>query len=262
MNYLETNKAAWNGKVNLHLASAFYDMPRFLAGESSLKEIELGLLGSVAGKSILHLQCHFGQDSLSLARIGATVTGVDFSDEAIAKAKVLNSELGLDATFVCCDVYDLPNHLQGQFDIVFTSYGTIGWLPDMNKWAQVVSHFLKPKGKFVFVDFHPALWMFDNDFTHLQYNYFKAEPIVEVESGTYADKSAAVEFTTMSWNHSLAEVVGSLLSMGLQLDDFQEYDYSPYNCFNHTVEYAPGKFRISHLHNRLPMMYSLVMSKA
>jgi len=261
MNYLETKKAAWNRQVGVHLASDFYAMPQFLAGETSLKEIELALLGDVSGLSVLHLQCHFGQDSLSLARMGAKVTGVDLSDEAIATARKLNDDLGLDAAFICCDIYDLPSHLDVPFDIVFTTYGTIGWLPYMDKWAAIVSQFLKPNGQFIFVDFHPALWMFDNDFTHLQYNYFKAEPIVETKTGTYADESAPMAFTTISWNHSLSEVMGSLLAQGLQLRQFQEYDYSPYNCFKHTVEFEPGKFRINHLHNHLPMVYAMVVGK-
>jgi 2-polyprenyl-3-methyl-5-hydroxy-6-metoxy-1,4-benzoquinol methylase len=115
------------------------------------KSIELELLGNVKGLSILHLQCHFGQDSLSLARMGAHVTGIDLSDKAIKTAQELNAELHLNAEFICSDIYDLPQHLNKQFDIVFTSYGTIGWLPDLNKWAQIIHHFLKPEGKFIFV---------------------------------------------------------------------------------------------------------------
>ena len=162
--YLVKNKAAWNAKTAVHIDSDFYDMPAFMGGETSLKSLELGLLGDVKGKRILHLQCHFGQDSLSLARMGASVVGVDLSDAAIEKARELAAELQLDATFVNCDIYSLKEHLQGEFDLVFTSYGTIGWLPDLNRWAAIVEHYLKPGGSFVMVDFHPVVWMFDNHF--------------------------------------------------------------------------------------------------
>ncbi len=122
--------------------------------------------------------------------MGAKVTGIDLSDKAIATARELNTELNLDAEFIVSDVFDLPNNLEGEFDIVFTSYGTIGWLPDMNKWGSVINHFLKPEGKFVFVEFHPNVWMYDDDFTHVKYNYFKDDAIVEEEQGTYADKDS------------------------------------------------------------------------
>ena len=142
-NYLETNRKAWNSKVPVHLSSSFYYVEEFKKGKSSLNEIELALLEEVKSKSILHLQCHFGQDSLSLSRMGAMVTGVDFSDIAINTARSLALELNLDAEFIESDVYALPEKLDKQFDIVFTSYGTIGWLPDLNKWAAVIANFLK-----------------------------------------------------------------------------------------------------------------------
>ena len=133
--YIKINKQTWNNKTDIHIDSDFYDVKSFLEGKSTLNQIELALLGNLSDTKILHLQCHFGQDSLSLSRMGAKVVGVDFSDKAIEKAKAFNTKLGLDAVFICCDVYDIPTHLDEQFDIVFTSYGTIGWLPDLDKWA-------------------------------------------------------------------------------------------------------------------------------
>src|SRR5687767_3921500 len=130
-NYIEINRALWNERTRHHVSSAFYDMEGFMAGNTSLKEIELPLLGDVKGKSVLHLQCHFGQDSLSLSRMGAKVTGIDLSEAAIEKAREINKDLGLDAEFIVSDVYETPSKLNKQFDIVFTTYGTIGWLPDM-----------------------------------------------------------------------------------------------------------------------------------
>jgi ubiquinone/menaquinone biosynthesis C-methylase UbiE len=121
---------------------------------------------------------------LGAPSLGAEATGVDLSDAAIAKAKELATQTGLNAQFINSDVYELPQHLQGQFDVVFTSYGTIGWLLDLDKWASVINHFLKPGGKFIIVEFHPVVWMFYGDFSKIAYNYFKDQPIVETESGT------------------------------------------------------------------------------
>ena len=260
-NYIEINKISWNNRVDSHVSSEFYDMESFMKGKTSLKTIELDLLGDISGKKILHLQCHFGQDSISLARMGAEVIGVDLSDKAIDKANELAKELAVNAHFVQSDIYDLKNHLDQKFDIVFTSYGTIGWLPDMNRWAEIVSHFLKPQGKFVFVEFHPVVWMFDDGFTKVAYNYFNVEAIVEDESGTYADRNADIQQTYMMWNHDLGEVLTSLISNGLTINQFQEFDYSPYNCFQGTEKIGDDKYIIKHLGNRIPMVYALVASK-
>src|SRR5690606_24012242 len=177
-NYLDHNRNAWNKRSELHINSEFYDVEGFLKGKSSLNSIELELLGEVKGKSVLHLQCHFGQDSLSISRLGAEVTGVDLSDKAIEMAKELAKKDQSTAQFICCNLYDLSSHLDEKFDVVFTSYGTIGWLSDLNKWADLIRHFLKPNGKFVFVEFHPFIWMYDDNLEKIQYNYFKNEAII------------------------------------------------------------------------------------
>ena len=260
-NYININKETWNNKVDVHINSDFYDMKGFLNGKSTLNAIELELLGDVKGKKILHLQCHFGQDTMTFSRMGAKATGVDLSDKAIERAREINKNLNLDATFVCCDIYDAPNYLDEKFDIVFTSYGTIGWFPDLGKWAKIVSHFLKPGGKFVFAEFHPVVWMFDNDFKEVFYNYFNTEEIVEDESGTYADRYAEIAAQTVTWNHPTSELLNALISNGLEINYFNEFDYSPYNCFNQTEEFQPNKFRIKHLENKIPMVYSLSATK-
>ncbi|MGV3697396.1 class I SAM-dependent methyltransferase [Flavobacterium sp.] len=259
--YLKVNQKTWNEKVDVHIGSDFYENELFLKGKSTLKDIELELLGDLSGKSVLHLQCHFGQDTISFARLGAKATGVDLSDKAIERAKEFNTQLGLDAEFVCCDIYDTPNHIDEKFDIVFTSYGTIGWLPDLDQWAKVVSHFLKPGGKFVMADFHPVVWMYDNDFKEVFYHYFNVEPIFEEETGTYADKQAEIENKTISWNHPISEILNALIQSGLELDQFNEFDYSPYNCFNKTEEFEPGKFRLAPFGNKIPMVYSILATK-
>jgi ubiquinone/menaquinone biosynthesis C-methylase UbiE len=261
MDYVEINRAAWNAKTPIHIDSAFYDMPGFLAGNTTLKEPELGLLGDVKGKRILHLQCHFGQDTLSLARMGAHVTGVDFSDLAIAKARSLAAELQLAARFILCDVHALKEHLNEAFDIVFTSYGTIGWLADLPKWADIVQHFLKPGGRFVMAEFHPVVWMFDEEFKSVAYSYFNAGPIVEKAQGTYADREAPISYDMVGWNHPIADILQSLMDAGLELKQFREWNYSPYSCFRGVQEDEPGVFRIKHLNGRIPMMYGIVADK-
>jgi len=256
-NYIAIHRQSWNNKTDTHVKSEFYDLDGFLKGKSSLNSIELNLLGDVKGKSILHLQCHFGQDSISLSRLGAEVTGVDFSDKAINYAQQIARDTQSNTKFICCDIYDLPKHLESQFDIVFTSYGTIGWLPDLDKWAKIISRYLKPNGKFVFVEFHPVVWMFDDNFEKIAYNYFNAGAIVETENGTYADKTADIRQEFVMWNHSLSEVVNSLINNGIEILSLDEFDYSPYNCFNKTIEIDKGKYRIEHFENKIPMVFAL-----
>lgn len=257
-NYLEINKKAWDEKTEFHLRSEFYNNEEFVKGKSSLNNIEISLLGNISGKSVLHLQCHFGQDTISLSRLGADAIGVDFSPKAISTAKELAEQTQSNTKFVCSDIYDLPHNLTGKFDIVFTSYGTIGWLPDLDKWAAVIKHFLKADGKFIIVEFHPVVWMFDNNFKEILYSYFNIKPIIESEEGTYADKNADLKTTMISWNHSLDEIFNSLLNHDFKITSFKEYNYSPYNCFCNTVEVSAGKYMIKGFENKLPMLYSII----
>lgn len=259
--YININKNSWNNRTEIHLHSEFYDMEGFKQGKTSLNPIELDLLGNIKGKKVLHLQCHFGQDTISLARMGAIATGIDLSDKAIDTARELAESIDQDVRFICCNIYDLKDHLEEQFDIVFTSYGTITWLPDMNQWADIVQHFLKPGGKFILIEFHPVVWMFDDAFEKVGYNYFNSGPIVETETGTYADRGANICQTYVGWNHSMSEVLQSLLDQNLQIQNFQEYDYSPYNIFNNGEEFEPNKFRVSHMANKIPLVYSVVAEK-
>lgn len=255
--YIKLNKETWNNKTPFHINSAFYDVEGFLKGKTSLQEPELALLGDINGKKILHLQCHFGQDTISLNRMGATVTGVDLADKAIDFAKDLAIKANVEAEFICCNIYDLPTVLTEKYDIVFTSYGTIGWLPDLDKWAAVINHFLKPEGRFVMVDFHPVVWMFDDKFREVAYNYFNTGEIIETFSGTYADREAPIKNTSVNWNHSLSEIIGSLLKNNLQLTHFDEINYSPYNCFLETEKLGEDKYIIKHLKEKIPMLYAI-----
>lgn len=252
-----TNKAHWNAKVPHHVASRFYDVDGFVAGRNSLTPIELELLGDVRGREVLHLQCHFGQDTLSLARMGARATGLDLSDAALTEARALATRCGLEAHFVEANVVDHQPSLDGRFDIVLTSYGTIGWLPDLAPWAANIRRYLKPGGRFVFVEFHPVVWMFDNDFTRVAYPYFNGDTIVEEEQGTYADREAAIRTTSNNWNHGLGEVLGALLAEGFRIERFEESDGSPFDCFPHGVQGRDGLYRIRGMEGRLPMVYAL-----
>ncbi len=260
--YFDVNKEAWNKRTTVHKDSEFYDLPSFKAGKSSLNKTELEELGNVKGKSLLHLQCHFGMDTLSWASEGAIVTGVDFSDEAINTAKQLSAELDIPANFICCNVYDTPQNVHAQFDIVFTSYGVIGWLPDLDKWAEVTAKSLKPCGIFYMVEFHPVVWMMDDNFTFIKYHYHNESVIAEEQTGTYTNRDADIHYSEYSWNHSISEVLNALIKYGLNIQHFNEFSYSNYNCFNKTVKGEDGFWRIAGLENKIPMMYSVKAVKS
>lgn len=261
MDYQSINKQLWNDLTGVHLTSSFYDVPGFIKGKSSLKDVELQLLGDISGKKILHLQCHFGMDTISFSRMGAHATGVDLSDRAISEAKKLALECSTNTKFIESDIYDLPHVHDDQYDIVFTSYGTIGWLPDMDKWAGVVQHFLKPGGRLVMVDFHPVIWMMSYDFTKIEYGYFNKESIVEETEGSYVDRNAPIKNKAVSWNHSLSEIIQSIIDQKMRMNHFSEYDYSTYDCFEHTVKIAEDHYQIKGLEGLLPMMYAIVAEK-
>lgn len=243
----EINRETWNKKVAIHSKSEFYDMAAFKAGKSSLNSYETDALGEVSGKSILHLQCHFGQDTLSWSRMGAQCTGVDISEEGIQLARSLNEELGLDAKFVCCNVLDTSQHISETFDIVFTSYGAIGWLPDLKPWAQMIAERLKPGGAFYMVEFHPIAWMFDYTVSppQMKYGYHQKDAIYEEYEGTYAEdggpKMTSKEF---GWNHSLSEVLNCLIEAGLTIEYLNEYDASPYEVFPDLIKNKDGMYEL------------------
>jgi len=264
--YFEANKQSWNKRTAVHKDSAFYDLASFKKGKSSLNKIELEELGSVKGKSLLHLQCHFGMDTMSWQREGAHCVGVDLSDEAIKLAKEINEELKLKTEFICANIYDLKSalkvsptggDLEGAFDIVFTSYGTIGWLPDLDKWAGIVAHFLKPGGIFYIADFHPVLWMMDDSFEKIKYHYFNTDVISEEISGTYSDRDAPIKSIEHGWNHPFSEIFNALVKHGLQILQFNEFPYSPYNCFKNLEQGTDGMWRIRGMDEKMPVMYSI-----
>ena len=270
LDFVGINRRLWNDKVDYHVASTMYDVPGFLRGNDTLNSIEIDLLGDIQGKNIIHLQCHFGLDTLSLARHGAKqVTGVDFSERAIVKAQELAAAVNLSAStrFICCSIYDLHDHLSlhqsdNLFDIVFASYGTVNWLPDINRWAQVVSSCLKPGGIFVMVEFHPILDMFDDSYTRIENSYFNHGPMVNDCQGTYADRTAPIRNQSVEWCHTLSDVIQALIQTGLRIEAAKEFDYSPYNCFVNTVKTDDGFYQIKGLEKKIPLVYALKASKS
>ncbi|MGE5229460.1 MAG: class I SAM-dependent methyltransferase, partial [Deltaproteobacteria bacterium] len=234
--YLKANLASWDEAVGLHVGSELYDVAGFKAGRTALSAIELDELGPVVGEGtkLLHLQCHFGLDTLSWARRGAEVTGVDFSGEGIRTARALADEVGLSAraTFVQSDIESLPDKLTGQFDVVFTSWGALIWLADLERWADVIAHFLRPGGVFYIAEFHPYVFLLADDATpdalRVGYPYFMyGVPQRFDEDGDYADPDAKVQNTvTFEWLHGFAEIVDPLLRRGLRLDFLHELPYT------------------------------------
>ena len=256
--YLDTNRALWDGWTKLHTASAFYDVDGFKAGQSTLKPLERDELGDVSGKTLLHLQCHFGLDTLSWAREGAVVTGVDFSEEAIANARSLSADLDLPATFICSDLYALPEVLGATFDIVFTSYGVLTWLPDLDRWAQIAAGYLKPGGTFYLVEFHPVVGMLDNDGQRIVYPYFPGdEPLAFEEAGSYAAPEADFTHRAYEWPHGLGEIVTALLKAGLTLDYLHEFPYSTYPFPWYLDEEQPARYVWKDRSITFPLLFSI-----
>jgi 2-polyprenyl-3-methyl-5-hydroxy-6-metoxy-1,4-benzoquinol methylase len=225
------NKALWEEWAAINYGSDFYHVEDFKnPDDNRLRAYEIEHVGDVRGKDLLHLQCHFGLDTLSWARLGANVTGVDFSAEGVARARRLAEEVGLEATFVESNVYDLPNNLQGEFDVVYTSRGVLGWLPELDGWARVISHFLKPGGIFYITEAHPFYEPFNDEYTgelRVLHPYFaRTEPMRFKTQGSYADESAHVEQAfEYAWPHPMSEIINSLIRHGLRIDLLEEYPF-------------------------------------
>lgn len=265
--YLEANRARWNELAPIHAAGEFYKVAEFKQGKSKLHPIELDEMGDVQGKSLLHLQCHFGMDTLSWARLGATVTGIDFSEAAIAIARELAAEVGINARFVQSSVYELPEKLDGQFDIVFTSWGVLGWLPDLKPWGRVIAHFLRPGGTFYIAECHPVAWIFDDakgvTDLRVRYPYFHSdEPLLIEEDGSYADKSAQItNKREYSWVHSISDILGALIDAGLHIEFFHEHDSLSWQLFPFMTEDERGMWRMERHAESIPLSFSIKATK-
>ena len=264
--YRCANQKMWDQFVAINAQSEMYKLDAFKKGENKLKALELSEVGDVKGKSLLHLQCHFGMDTLSWARMGANVTGMDFSSKGIEMAQSLSSELKIPGKFICSDLYDLPQHLDEQFDIIFTSYGVLCWLPDITKWAQIVARYVKPGGFFYMAEFHPFEYVFDDgkDVKDLKvrYPYFQEGPLEFVADGSYADPVAKIEpQKEYEWTHGVGEVITSLIAAGLNLDFFHEFPYACFADLPFMEKDTDGNWRLPTEMPAIPLTYSIKATK-
>ncbi|MCZ2109297.1 MAG: class I SAM-dependent methyltransferase [Dehalococcoidia bacterium] len=260
----EYNRAFWDERVPLHLRSEFYGLDRFKGGYDPIanRPFEIAEMGDVKGKSLLHLQCHFGMDTLAWARRGAEVTGLDFSAPAVEAARELARELGLSGRFVVSDVYGAEAALDGrQFDIVYTGRGALVWLPDVPRWARVAASLVKPGGFLYLSEFHPFHEVFADEDLTLRYDYFDREPRIFEESGSYAAEGATTQNTTYEWAHGLGEVVTSIIEAGLRLEFLHEFEYTGWKRWPFMEKTGNEVYRMPEGMPLVPLSYSLKASK-
>ena len=264
---MESNRRRWDELVAIHAGSRFYDVEGFRKGASTLLPVEEEALGDVKGKRVLHLQCHFGLDTLSLARKGAVVTGVDFSQNAISLAGQLSEELGIPARFVASNVYDLPSFLDEEFDVVYTSYGVICWLPDLPAWARVIARFLRKDGTFLLVEDHPLAALIDESAPapiRIGYPYFTSGQATRFEiQGTYTDREATVQnAASFEWTHTISDILNSLTGAGLRIEGVREYPFSFFKRHDSMVRSPDGTWHFSDPSISFPMLLSVKARKA
>jgi SAM-dependent methyltransferase len=266
-----SNQRLWDAWTKVHAEGEFYDVAGFRQGGSRLRPYEVAAIGDVTGKTLLHLQCHFGLDTLSWARLGAKVTGVDFSPASIRLARELAADIGIpDARFLESNVYQLPVRLGDEFDIVYTSRGVLGWLPDVRGWARVIERFLKPGGRFYISEIHPVLQVFENEGVsprelRLQYPYWEhGDPLIFDVHGSYADPSADLGSAHQEhgWDHGLGEIVTALIDAGLRIDRLEEQPFLEWAA-DFLVESSPGsgQWILPEGPGELPLMFSLLATK-
>ena len=262
---IEINRRNWNERTPIHAAADGYDVAGFKAGRITLTDIEIQELGDVKGKSLLHLQCHFGLDTMSWARLGAEATGVDLSDAAIELANELNAELGLGVRFIRSNVYDLAAALDTEFDIVYTALGALCWLPDLARWGQVIARFLKPGGVFYMLDEHPSGRIFapvqsaDGVWDLKPERRYFHDPVGSLEQGernSYAG-SGTLKTPVYEWQHSLSDIVNALTGAGLKLEFIREYPFSFLQALPQMRRREDGWWGLDDYHGNIPFMLSI-----
>jgi SAM-dependent methyltransferase len=254
------NRANWDDRVPIHLASSFYDLDGFRAGASTLRPFEAAEAGDVAGKRLVHLQCHVGLDTLSWARRGALVSGLDFSAPAVDAAAALARSLGIDATFVVSDVYDAAAAFPGQrFYIVYTGIGALVWLPDIPRWARVVASLLAPGGFLYLVEGHPVAQVLDDEAAGLVVarDYFFAGPEMSDWSHTYTDGPALEHVRSVQFQHGLGEIVSALAAAGLRIEFLHEFGFDAFGRFGSLQRRDDGTYWLPPERPRVPMIFSL-----
>ncbi|MBN1147057.1 MAG: class I SAM-dependent methyltransferase [Anaerolineales bacterium] len=261
----KNNQELWDELAPVHF-EAYREIETLRQGGVCLDEIELADLGDVRGLSLLHLQCHIGADTLSWARLGARVTGVDFSEQSLALARELAEELGLEATFVHSNLYDLRQNLEGQFDIVYTSRGVLVWLRDIAAWAQIIAHYLKPGGVFYVMEMHPFFQVFEEPAEgrlEVSLPYFhSAEPTVwDDDYPDYADEEYTPQRPSYEWQWPLSDILNALIGAGLQIQSFHEYERLFFKLFAGMEELRPGWYKYPGYEGRLPLIFTLKAAK-
>ena len=255
--WLRLNRENWDDRARVHADSDFYDLPGFRAGHCTLREFELAEVGDVSGRSLLHLQCHMGQDTLSWARRGAAVTGVDFSETAIGTARGLAEDIGVSARFVASDVYSVPETLGERFDIVYTGIGSLVWLPDLTRWARVVADSLADGGFLYLAEFHPLTDILGQDGRSVEEGYFDVGGEVSDYASTYTDGRELTRTVTVEWRHSLGDVVTALAEAGLRIEFLREHAATVFQRYPALRREEDGMYRFPPDRPRIPLMYSL-----
>jgi len=266
--FIAANRTLWDDLTTIHERSAFYDLEGFRAGGIRIADHEREEIGPVEGGTLLHLQCHFGLETLSWARLGARVTGVDFSPNAVALARSIAADLGLDATFIESDVYRLPDVLDEEFDVVYTSKGVLGWLPDIRRWAQVVARYVRPGGRFYVLEIHPVIQALEDEGVapgelRLRYPYWEhPEPLVFADTADYAEPSAPLATKVeYGWDHSLGEIVTALAEAGLRIEALREHPFLNWKV-DFLVPADDGTWRLPpDAPGELPLMFSILATK-
>ena len=266
--YAELNRASWDERAPAHAASRDYAVDQFASDPGHLSEVvrfDLPLLGDIGGLRCIHLQCHIGTDTVSLARLGADMTGLDFSPASLAQARRIARLAGADVRFVEAAVYDAPGALGPElFDLVYTGIGALCWLPDIARWARVVAGLLRPGGRLFIREGHPVLWALDDPrpdgLLAVEYPYFeREEAMVFDEGGTYVDTDAVFTHNrTHEWNHGLGEIVTALMAGGMDLTGLVEHDSVPWDALPGQMEpVGGGEWRLADRPWRLPHTYTL-----
>lgn len=257
--WLALNRAMWDERVPIHVDSAHYDLAAFRVGRNTIRDFELAEVGDVRGKTLLHLQCHIGLDTLSWARRGAAVTGLDFSEPAIHEARALARTLHLAAGFVAADVHDAVDALCGRtFDVVYTGAGALCWLPDLSWWAEVAAALTRPGGFVYLAEFHPFADTLDDQARTVSGDYFNRAPHVSDVPGTYADADAeTVNNRSVEWLHGIGDVVTALAGAGLRVELLHEHDLTLFERFSCLERCPDGTYVMPPDRPRVPLMYSI-----
>jgi SAM-dependent methyltransferase len=266
--YREANRANWDARVPIHYASDEYGVERFITDPTHLSDVvryDKEKLGDVGGKTLLHLQCHIGTDTISWARLGATVTGTDLSERSIEAARRLSQDSGTPGRFEVAELYDTPHVIDGTFDVVYTGVGAICWIPRIKEWAEVVSHFLAPGGTFYMREGHPMMWAMDwleEEELKATVAYFETEePEGEEETETYAGVGVVESPLNFGWNHGIGETLDALIRAGLRIDRVEEYDECEWQGLPMMIQEDDGRWRLPDRRERLPLMWSVLATK-